>query len=517
MKLERSKNASRNIIFGSLLNIYSMMLPFVSRTVLIKVLGMEYVGLNSLFTSVLSVLNLAELGVGSAMVFSMYKPIAEDNKEKICALMRLYRTYYRIIGCVILVVGLALLPFIDKLVKGGKLPDDLNIYVLYLIHLLSTVVTYMLFAYKNSILTAHQRLDIGKKVSIVLLTIQYALQVGLLLVTKNYYLYIIVILVIGIANNIIIAFFSDKLYPEFKPRGTIPVEEKKAINKRIRDLFTSKIGGVIVDQSDTIVISSFIGLSILGVYQNYYFILTSIYAFIKIILSSCTAGIGNSLVTESSEKNFNDLKRLTFLMSATAGFCACCLGCLYQPFISLWVGEENTLDYSFVILFCIYIYVRTINQMLITFKDAAGIWHEDRFRPLVVGLANLALNLILVQVIGLYGIILSTVLSWVVIGFPWLCHNVFTVLFKGRAKEFIVVLLKCLFVNLISFALCFGISYVISINSLILTIIVRLIICIFGVCCLYYMFFRRTDEFKGSVMIIDGLTKHRIAFLIKLC
>ena len=150
MKIERTKNATRNIIFGGLLKIYQIVIPFVMRTVMIYFLGIQYLGLNSLFTSILQVLNLAELGVGSAMVYSMYKPIVEDDKERICSLMRLYRTYYRVIGLIIAVAGTILTPFVPHLIKGD-VPADMNVYILYLLNLGATVLSYWLFAYKNSL------------------------------------------------------------------------------------------------------------------------------------------------------------------------------------------------------------------------------------------------------------------------------------------------------------------------------------------------------------------------------
>lgn len=514
MKIERSKNATRTTFFGIIQNIYSMLLPFVMRTIIIYVLGMEYLGLNSLFNSVLQVLNLAELGVGSAMVFSMYKPIAEDDHDKIRALMRLYRTYYRIIGLVILVAGLILVPFIPHLIKGN-VPDSMNVYVLYLLNLGSTVTTYWLFSYKNCILTAHQRGDISKKVMICTMTVEYALQAAFLFLTKNYYIYVILILLTNILNNIITAIISDKLYPQYHPKGQIPKEEVTTINKKVRDLFTSKVGSLIVDQSDTIVISAFLGLSLLGVYQNYFYILTSIFGFMKIMLSACTAGIGNSLVTETKEKNYNDLRRLTFIMLWATGFCSCCLACLYQPFMELWVGADNMLGFSYVICFCIYLVVRVLNQTLITFKDAGGIWHEDRYRPLIVGLANLCMNLILVRYIGLYGIILSTLLSWILIGLPWLIKNLFTVLFDFGCRGYIVCVVKYLLTIVLTVALSIFVCSYIEFESLIFTMAIRLAVCLLIPNAMFFVLYLRTKEFKGSVQIIDNITKHKIKLLRK--
>ena len=200
-KIERTKNATRNIIFGVILKVYQIIVPFLMRTAMIYLMGVQYLGLNSLFTSILQVLNLAELGVGSAMIYSMYKPIAEDDSATICALMKLYKTYYTVIGFVIAIIGCILTPFIPKLISGD-IPEGLNIYVLYLLNLGATVLSYWLYAYKNSILQAHQRVDVISKVTLVTTTIQYILQLLVLWLFKDYYLYVIVLLATQALTNI---------------------------------------------------------------------------------------------------------------------------------------------------------------------------------------------------------------------------------------------------------------------------------------------------------------------------
>ena len=240
MKIERTKNATRNIIFGVILKAYQIAVPFLMRTAMIYLMGVQYLGLNSLFTSILQVLNLAELGVGSAMIYSMYKPIAEDDNATICALMKLYRTYYRVIGLVIAVIGCILTPFIPTLISGD-IPNGLNIYILYLLNLGATVLSYWLYAYKNSILQAHQRTDVVSKVTLVTSTIQYALQLLVLWAFRNYYLYVIVMLATQAVTNIATAVVADKLYPQFKPKSALPKHDVQKINRRIRDLFTSKM------------------------------------------------------------------------------------------------------------------------------------------------------------------------------------------------------------------------------------------------------------------------------------
>ena len=232
MKIERTKNAKRNMIFGTSLRLYQILIPFLMRSFIVYCLGVQYLGLNSLFTSVLQVLNLAELGVGSAMVYSMYEPITKDDTITICALMNLYKWYYRIIGAVVLIAGVALTPFIPKLIKG-EIPADINIYILYLLNLFATVLTYWLLAYRNSVLQAYQRVDVVSKVNIITDTAKYILQIGALFAFKNYYLYVIAILVSQMAMNIITALESKKMYPQINPVGKLPKEATREINKRI--------------------------------------------------------------------------------------------------------------------------------------------------------------------------------------------------------------------------------------------------------------------------------------------
>ncbi len=514
VKIERTKNATRNIIFGVLLKLYQILIPFFMRTAMIYFMGVQYLGLNSLFSSVLQVLNLAELGVGNAMVYSMYKPIAENDKITICALMRLYKIYYRIIGLIIAIVGVVLTPFIPKLISG-ELPTDVNVYILYLLNLSATVLSYWLFAYKNSILQAHQRTDIVSKITMLINTLQYAMQIVVLCVLKNYYYFVIVALITQAMTNIVTAFMADRLYPDFRPAGKLEKKQIKKINQRIKDLFTSKIGLVIYDSADTLVISAFLGLTTLAIYQNYFYILSAITGFITVIFGACTAGIGNSIVIETKEKNFNDLNKFTFIICWIAGFCSVCLLCLYQPFMELWIGKELMFSFSAVVCFVVYFFVRQINSLFNLYKDASGMWHEDRFRPLTAALVNLALNLVLVQFIGVYGILLSTVLAITCVGMPWLLHNLFTVVFErkflGRyLKRIFFYLIVVIFSCVITYLICLKIVF----NPL-STLIVRGIICLIVPNIIYFFLYRNCREYEQVLELANVITKGRVQKLLR--
>lgn len=515
MKIERAKNAGRNIVVGTFLKIYQIAFPFVIRTVMIYYMSVEYLGLNGLFSSVIQVLNLAELGVSSAMVFSMYRPIVKDDCGRICALLKLYRRYYRIIGAVIAVLGLVLLPFLPYLIKTDTIPADIDVNVLYLMNLFNCVISYMLLAYRSSLMIAHQRNDIISRITLVTDTVMYLMQLGVIIFTKNYYLYTAVIVLLQMINNIICGLYSGKLYPQYKPEGEISLQDKAAISSRIRDLFTAKFGSVIVLSSDNIVVSAFLGLTVLAMYQNYYYILSAVIGIISVIFSACMSGLGNSFIVETKEKNYNDFKTFTFIISWIAGFCTSCFLCLYQPFMELWVGSELCLDFSAVICFCVYYYFFEINQLLNTYKDAAGIWHEDRFRPLVTAMTNLLMNLIMVQFWGIYGVLLSTVLSMMMIGMPWLIRTLFGTLFsKHLIPDYLKKLIVYTVVSAVACCITFFVCSLIQFDG-IPGLLVKLAICIIVPNMMFLSVYFRTTEFHRACHLLEHITSGRIK-LIKL-
>ncbi len=514
MKIERTKNATRNIIFGVIQKIYMLFIPFIMRTIMIYFLGVEYLGLNSLFTSVLQVLNLAELGVGNAMIYSMYKPIAEDDKSTICALMNLYRKYYRYIGLFIAVIGFILVPFLPFLIEGS-IPSDINIYVIYILNLSATVFSYWLFAYKNSLFDAHQRNDIVNKINIIVVTVQYILQIFALSVLKNYYLYLVLALIFQIIINIITALIAKKMFPDYTPNGKLRENKIKEINKSIQDLFTAKLGGTIVNSADTLVISAFLGLSMLAIYQNYFYIMNSVIGFFTIIFTSCTAGIGNSLVVETKEKNYYDFKKLAFLIIWIATICISCFLCLYQPFMTVWVGSQYLLDMKVVILLCVYFYLYLINNLSCVYKDAAGIWHKDRFRPLISGVTNLIMNIIMVRYIGIYGVILSTIFSYLFIAMPWVIHNLFSLVFFKSPKEYIFIILKGASISVVISSICYLLCNMVKLSS-ILQIIYNFSVCIFFSNIFLILIYRKNPMFVSMTEIFDNITNFKFHYFINI-
>lgn len=261
--MERTKNAIRNIVFGTGQKVVGLIIPFILRTIIINTIGIQYVGLGGLFASILQVLSLADLGINSAIVFSMYGAIVSNNKQEICALMNYYKKFYRVVGITVMCLGLMCLPFLRNLISG-ETPDGINIYILYCITLANTCLTYFLFAYKSCLFTAHQRSDVISKVGTGTSLATYIIQGILLLLFKNYYLFVIINPIATVVNNIIISNLAEKTYPEYFAEGVLSDNVKKDISRKISSLFLYKVGGVVLSSVDTIVISSFLGLTILG-------------------------------------------------------------------------------------------------------------------------------------------------------------------------------------------------------------------------------------------------------------
>ena len=498
MKLERTRNAARNVVFDGAMEIVNMLFPFVIRSVMLHCLGTEYLGLNGLFKSLLSFLNLAELGVGSAMVFSMYKPIAEDDTPTICALLRLYRTIYRIIGLVVAATGLLLMPVLQNLIKGD-LPAGMNLYVLFLMNLGNTVMTYWLFAYKSSLLQAHQRRDVISKVTLVVRVMEYTLKILILIFTHNYYLYLVVQLVCQLAVNVLTAVCASKMYPRYVPDGKLPKEKTLDIFRRVRDLFTSKLSATIFDAADTLVISAFMGLTILALYQNYYFVITALRMMLVVLLNACMAGVGNKLVMESKEENYRDLEKISLLFLWILSVSSSMLLCMYQPFIHVWMGEDNMLAVGLVLCFVVYYYSMGANKLINMFKDAAGIWRVDRWRPLTAALANLTLNLLTVRWLGLYGVLLSSVFSIVAIQIPWLFHNLFREVFPRQCmRKYIRLFCGMTVIALISCGISWFICGLFTLNvwfTLILNAVVSFLVP--NICC--FAVYGRNPVFRESL------------------
>ena len=411
MKTGRTGNVKRNLIYGFLQVIVAHVLPFVVRTVMIYRFGVEYVGLNSLFASVLSVLSLMELGFGTAVVYSMYRPAAEGDVPQLCALLSYYRRIYRIIGLAILGAGLLIMPFLKALVRDPVLPGGLNLYVCYLIFLLNAVISYLLFGYLTAIPVAYQRRDILSRVNMGMSVLTCAIQVLLLLGSNNFDLYLLSVPAFTVIKNLLIAAVVRRRYPGLVCRGEIRPEQKRGLKRKVSGILVNKLTNVSRNSIDSLCISAFLGLAVTGMYNNYYIVMSTVLSCGIMVCSSMLASVGNSIAVESREKNYADLRLFDFLFMAAVGWAAVCLLCLMQPFIVSWVGDRMTFGFPVVLGFGVYYYILESGAIQWTYHEGAGLWYECRYIMFGEAAANVILNILLCRIWGVFGIILATVLS----------------------------------------------------------------------------------------------------------
>lgn len=496
MEDTRIQNSVRNIFWGAINRIVSIFVPFIVRTLFIKFLGEEYLGLNSLYSSVLQVLSLVDLGFANAIVASMYKPIAENNKKDICALLNLYKKIYRIMGIGILIIGIGVTPFIGKFINGVP-PEEINIYYLWLLYLANTVVSYLFFAYKVSLLNAHQRNDLTEKIGVACRAVTSILQIIVVVVLKSIYLYVILTIVCSIAYNIFCAYECNRRYPQYQCKGQLNSVAKKKIRQNIGALAIQRIGNTVSLSLDSIIISTFLGLTTVAIYGNYYYIISAVSIFIILIHGSITASIGNSIVLESVEKNYSDFKKFVFLNTWIIGWCCTCFLCLFQDFMKIWMGDDLLFSMSIILTLVLRFFFERIRNVVLTYKDAAGLWWIDKWRPLVGCIVNLILNVILVQKIGVAGVAISTVASYVLVEIPWEVHALFKNYFKRSEFEYyknILLYIVCVF---IACAITYILCELIPLTG-ILAIIVKLIICTVVHNGIYIFLNRRSTNYQKS-------------------
>ena len=428
--------AISNVTAAVLSKAVSILGAFAIRTVIIYTLGNEYVGLNSLFVSILSVLSLAELGFGSALTFMMYGPVNENDTRKLCELLNFYKIIYRTVALIILGLGLVLTLFLPKFISGTY-PSDINIYLLFWIYLLNTVLSYAVCAYRSALLIAHQRNDMTSLVHIVTQMLMYGIQIAVILIWKNYYAYAIMLPCATVAYNLITNGIAKKKYPDIAAKGKISDSERRELLRKIKALFVHRVTGITITSVDNIIISVLLGLNALAVFSNYYYIANALIGFVDVSVSAIISIIGNKLLNKTRKERYELFIYASRLSNLAVAVCTVCLFNLYQPFMGLWVGEKNLLSTIEMTAFCVYFFAMKIRAMGVCFRDAAGLWRQDVVKSLLTAVLNVVGNIILVRKIGVTGSLVSTIILMVCLCYPWETAMLFRHIFKRDAARYV--------------------------------------------------------------------------------
>lgn len=506
-KNSRTENAKRNIVFGLFNKFFSIVFPFITRSFLIKTIGAEYLGVDSLFTSILQILNLSELGMSSAIVFSMYEPMAKGDTNTICSLLNFFRRVYKYIGLFILSVGLCFIPFLDYFIKGD-VPADINVLVVYLIFLFNTVIGYMLFGYKNSILNASQRVDVISNCASITKGLLALVQGIMLYTTYNYYCYLVVLPLTTIVNNFLIYYYVKKNYPEYTCRGDISKETLHSFKKRVAGLFATKFCSGMRTSIDSLCVSAFIGLTVTAIYSNYYMVVVALTNICSVFAASILAGVGNRIVTNTPDSNYRQMRVFDFVYMWFSGIACVCMVAFFQTFMRMWVGNDLMFPDYMPFLFGLYFYSLRTGDMKGVYQDASGLWWENRYRAFFeVGL-NIVLSIILVQLIGPAGVVLSAVTSLLLVNFGMGSHIVFKYYFKnGKLKEFYVDHIKYLLTTSITVMMTYYLCSTIS--NTIVGFMAKLAICLFVSNLAYLCFYWHCEVRKEAWLMVTGLIRKK--------
>lgn len=499
----RIENSVKNSLLGVIVQVSNILLGLIVRTVFIHCLNVEYLGVNGLFSNILTILSLAEMGVGEAVVYNMYKPIANKDYVQIAKLMNLYQQAYRAIGGIVAVVGLCIIPFLNFIIKDQ--PDIENLTLIYILFLVNTVFSYF-FAYKRSIFSADQQERVLHAFKLAFYVLRSILQIAILFLTRNFILYLIIQIICTGLENIFISVYANKKYPfliQYRNQH-LETSETKTIFNNIKALFTYKIGSTILNGTDNIIISAFDGVVSVGLLSNYTLITGSVQMLISQITSSLTGSIGNFIAKEDSSRHEEMFDKINFLSFLIYGFAFIMLMAAINPFIILWAGESYCLDYFTVLVLCLNIYILGMMNTTWTFRSTMGLFMYGKWRPLFSAVVNVVVSIFLANYFGLVGVLLGTTITRLTTNLWYDPYIVYKYGFQKKAYNFYRKWLIYLIVIFADIGILFIVYQIEGVNpffNLVLNIVIGCIVFMASV----LIVFGRTDEFEYSMCIFKTM------------
>lgn len=493
MSNSRTKSSIFNMIASGGYQLVVLLLSFVARTIFIKVLGEDLLSINGLFSNILSVLSLAELGVSTAIIYSMYKPVADNNEIKISQLINFYKKLYNSIALIVLTVGIALIPFLEYVIKLEKPVENLKMY--YILFLLNTVFSY-LFVYKTSVIIVHQKDYITKIYGSIFTMISFILQIIVLISFKNYSLYLGVSIICALLNNIFCARKAEKMYPYIKEKHELPKSEKKSIWVSIKSMFYYKVGGVILNNTDNILISVMISTTMIGFCSNYILIVEAVKKVTSLFFSSLQASIGNLNAKSDGEKQYSVFKILNMFSFWIYGFSSVCLCLLLQDFILLWLGSGFVLDINIVYVIVFNFYLTGVLYPIWIFRETIGLFNDTKHIMIFASGLNIIFSLILGKYFGVVGILLATGIARILTNLWYEPYKLYKIYFKKNiSKYFISQIVQAIQIIFIIIVLKIGFNMVL-IPNIYINFVIKMIISVIISNIYFYLLVRNTCEFK---------------------
>lgn len=406
----RVKKTVRNLIYGFLSQFIVLIFNFIVRIFFIRYLGESYLGVNGLFSNILSILSLAELGFGTAMIYNLYKPLATENIDLICSLMRFYAKVYRIIGIIVFILGILILPLLPFIIHNDQHID--NISIIYLMFLMDSVLSYF-FSYKRSILNADQKAYVCSQYRYFFIILKSIVQIITLVKFKNFIIYLLIQILFTFLENVFISLKVNRMYPYIMQKNAIelPSSILISIKKDINALILSKIANVALNGTDNIIITAFTSIKNTGILSNYTLISGSLTMIISQIGSAIVGSLGNFFAIEDEERRYDLFKKIDFMYFIIYGFCFICMFILYNPFISTFFGGNLIFEAPVVFIFCTNYLLEGMLQSLWSFRTTMGLFVQGKYRPLISAIINIIVSIILARYLGVFGVLLGTTIS----------------------------------------------------------------------------------------------------------
>lgn len=510
----RTKNTMKNVQTGAIVQIINKLMAFVVRTVFIKTLNTEYLGVNGLFTNILTILSFAELGIGTAIIFNMYKPVAEDDKEKIKSLMALYKKSYNIIGTLVFVLGLAVIPFMNIIVKDApNIKENLN--YIYILFLANTSISYF-FTYKKSIIYAHQKQSVVNNIDSIFYIVKSIVEIVFLVLTRNFIVYLVIQIISTLIENIVVSIKADRMFPYLKDKQVkkLDKQESKGIFENVKSLVVYKFGGVIMNGTDNILISSMVSVGTVGLCSNYTMIINSVKLIIFTALNGVTASVGNLNAVGEPKQKEKVFYQITFVNYIVYSFCAIAFIVLLDPFIKIWLGSKYILGLAVSIALSVSFWVDGLRNPGYTYRTTLGLFQKAKSTPYIGAITNIALSIIFCKWWGVVGIFIATSIaqlvsySWID---PYLIHKYE---FKTPVSKYFKKFAVYIIVFTISTIVTWGISELVIFDGIVGLILKLLIVCFIPNFINVIVFYKNEEyiELKNKIVkpIVNKVLRKRV-------
>lgn len=505
----RKTNIIKSSFSSLLCRFVDIVLGLGYRYLFLKILSIEYLGINGLFTNILGVLTLAELGITNSIVYRFYEPISKEDVNRVGELMNFFRLAYLFIALVITLVGLAITPFIQFLIKdASEIPSGVNLHIVFLLFLLQSSSSY-LFAYKLTLLVADQKQYLHSIVLTVITIIRYSVQFFILILSRDYTLTLVSGIAVTVILNWVFSLWVSRRYqPVFQVNSKLSKEDRTAIYKDTSAAMLHKIGGTVLSSTDNILLSKFIGLTVTGLYANYSLVISSLFGVITTVFSGFTSSLGNAHAVLDKDSRYELYKRSLYLNYFIVGLTTVCIFGLIDDFLLVWLRKAYYLEKSVVFLLSINYYINGARIISSSYTTACGLFVRDKARPIIEATLNLVISIVALKIIGLGGIFLGTIISSLLTVFwrePLLLYKYafgksVACYWKDYAKSAVVVIISSLVVRLF-------VDSMIVVNGNLLLWLFKALICIAVFLAIHFVFYCKTNEFKYILNQVKNMLK----------